>query len=192
MKKENKKIDKKIIGDIFNGILDVSQKEIIEKFPELSKTLSEVATQSPEDFNLEVFYNLEGVIRRLIANNMSKSDWDKGVSQVVFLYTNYNYIENNLSKFIEIKEGSSCSADKSGWLINALTNYYSKGTPIDMTISEKCYWKPHFWTAEQWIEAFKALHNFYYGGFNEYMLFLQKNWLPLLLEKENEKNSKSN
>jgi len=189
MKKENKKINKKIFSNIVDGILDSSQKEIIEKFPELSKTLLEVATQSPEDFHMDIYYELEGVIRRLIANNMSKSDWDKGVSQVVFIYTNYTYIESNLSKFIEIKEGSSCSADKSRWLTNALTNYYSKGTPIDMTISDKCYWKPSFWTAEQWIEAFKALHNFYYGGFNEYMLFLQKNWLPLLLKKENDKNN---
>lgn len=187
-----KKINKKVIGDIFNGILDASQKEIIEKFPELSKTLLNITTQSPEDFHMDIYYELEGVIRRLLANNMSKSDWDKGVSEVVFLYTNYTYIENNLSKFIEIKEGSACSADKSRWLVDALTHYYIKGTPIDMTISDKCYWKPHFWTAEQWIETFKALLNLYYGGFNEYMLFLQKNWLPLLLEKENEKNSKNN
>jgi len=187
-----KKINKKVMGDIFSGILNASQKETLEKFPELSKSLLNIVNESPEDFNLDVFYPLDGVIRDLIAKKIGKTAYDKDVSSVVFIYTNYNYIEGHLLKFVTLREGSGCSADKSRWLVDAITHYYMKGTPINMTINDKCYWKPHFWTAEQWIELFETLKHFYYGDFNKYMLFLQKNWLPLLLEKENEKNSKNN
>lgn len=184
---KNKKIDKKVFENIFTGILDSSQKEILERFPELRKSLEELKDKDAEEFNMELFYPLEGVIRSVIAEKMKKEAYDKAVSSIVFIYMNYHFIESHFEKFVTIKEGSACCADKSRWLTRVVARYFSEGKPIDMTIDDKCYWKPHFWSAEQWIELFEALHNFYYGGFNEYMLFLQKNWLPLLIKPKEDK-----
>jgi len=178
-----KKMDKKMtetLSSLFGEILDSSQKEIAEKFPELKKSLVNILDNSPEDFNLEFHYPIDGVIRSIVAKRMKKSEWDKSVSAVVFIYMNYLFVEQNLLKFVTIKEGSACSADKSRWLVNALVNHFTSGKPIDMTIDEKCYWKPHFWTSEQWIELFDNIKHLYYGGFNEYLLFLQKNWIPII------------
>lgn len=184
-----KKIDKKIFSDIFDSILSTSQKEIVEKFPELVKSIGDVTNKSPEDFNSEVFFSLDGIIRNSISKKLNKPAYSKEVNSVVFIYTNYNYVEGHLGGIIKAKEGSACYADKSGWLINAITRYYTRGIPIDMTIDDKCYWKPHFWAAEIWIEFFEAISHLYWGNYNQYMMFFNKNWLPILkeMEKKNEK-----
>jgi hypothetical protein len=182
MKKINKKLVKETVTNLFESILSGSQKEALEKFPELSKSLSDIMTKSPEDFHLDVYYPLDNIIRASISNDLKKSPWDKDCSNVVFIYENYTFIESNIQKFIEIREGHACEADKSRWLVSALARYYGKGEKIDMRIGKKCYWKPHFWTNKQWIGLFEALHHLYYGNHSEYMLFLQKNWLPLLME----------
>lgn len=177
-----KKINKKTISNVFDSILDQSQKETLEKFPELKTQLLGVVDKSPEEFNLEVYYAIDGILRSIVSEAIKKSAWDKKTSAILFIYENYHFVESNIQKFIEIREGHSCEADKSRWLIKSLVKYYSKGEKIDMRIGKKCFWKPHFWTAKQWITLFDALVGLYYGNFNEYMLFLQKNWVPLLIE----------
>lgn len=182
-----KKVNKKVFADIMGGILDMGQKDIMEKYPELAKLISDNIDKSADDFHMEFFYPLDGLIRNAIAKKLNKGDWSNEVSSVVFIYSNYNFVEENLKKFISIKEGMACEADKSRWLVNALTKYYGEGKPIDMTIDEHCYWKPHFWSAEQWIALFEAIHHLYYGNFEIYMMFLKENWLPFVKPPEENK-----
>jgi hypothetical protein len=177
-----KKPTKKAFENIFTSILDSSQKEVMEKYPELSKSLSDITKLSAEDFNLNFYYPIDGVIRENIARKLNKSAFDNEVSSVVFIYTNYTFVEQNIQKFISTKEGMACEADKSRWLVNSLVKYYSEGKPIDMTIDEHCYWKPHFWTAEQWIALFEAIKQLYYGNFEHYIKFIKENWIPLVQE----------
>jgi hypothetical protein len=183
-----KKINKNVFADIMNGILDSGQKEIVEKYPELVKSLTDIMDKSAEDFHLDFYYPIDGVIRNQIAQKLNKPAYDKAVSSVVFIYTNYTFVEENLKKFISMKEGMACEADKSRWLVNSLVKYYATGKEIDMTIDEKCYWKPHFWTAEQWIGLFESIKHMYYGNFMEYMKFIKDNWLPLKIFEEGYKN----
>jgi len=187
---KNKKLDKKVFTDIFDGILSAGQKEIVEKFPELVKSIGNVINETPEDFNLEVFYPLDGIIRNSIAKKLNKPAYSKEVNSVVFIYTNYQYVEGHFNNIIKTKEGLACHADKSRWLINAIGRYYTTGKKIDMTIDDKCYWKPHFWTAEIWLEFFEAIKHLYFGNYNQYMMFFNKNWLPILKEMEKENNEK--
>ncbi len=187
---KNKKLDKKVFTDIFDSILSTSQKEIVEKFPELVKSIGDVTNKTPEDFNLEVFYPLDGIIRNSISKKLNKPAYSKEVNSVVFIYTNYQYVEGHLNNIIKTKEGLACHVDKSRWLVNAIYKYYTTGKKIDMTIDDKCYWKPHFWTAEIWLEFFEAIKHLYFGNYNQYMMFFNKNWLPILKEMEKENNEK--
>lgn len=178
-----KKLNKKVFKNIFDGILAKGQADILSEFPELRKSFIGITKTEPEDYYLDVTHKFEVVIRDIISKELNKDVWGKETSAILFLFLNYKYIENNILSFIYIKEGSTCSVDKSRWLIKSLFNYYATNTPIDMTIDDKCYWKPGFWTADQWIELFNVLISFHYGDFNRYMFFLKKHWLPELQSK---------
>lgn len=175
---------KKTMGSIFSGILNQSQKEIMEKYPELAKSLVNVIDQDMDTFNYEVFHAIDGVMREDIATKIGRDAWDDDVSSLVFLYSNKDYVENCLEYFITRREGTACSADKSGWLMRAFKKHFIDGEDLDMTIGEKCYWKPHFWTGEEWLQLFKAVHSMKFGNPELYFKFLKENYLPPQLTGE--------
>lgn len=88
------------------------------------------------------------------------------------LVMNYGFFDNNLSELIKKKEGSACSVDKSRWLIRRWVKWMLKDEMPDMTIEEKCYWKPHFGTGEQWIDYIEGLSSLLYGKPEKYIIAL--------------------
>lgn len=172
---------KKTMGNIFDSILERSKAEALKNYPKLIEQLKDIGETTPDNFHILFYYPISECIEAILSQKITDK---KNASVVAFIYENFNFVENNLLSFITQKEGTACSADKSGWLVNRLVKFYSKGEKLDMTIDDKCFWKPHFWKHEQWVALFEALVDLYYGDFKKYMLFLKENWVPFIKEAQ--------
>lgn len=159
----NKFTDKQnVIADLMDGILLQAQKETRENQKERINKLSAILT-SPDDFDIHTRYKWEGAVQEALRVKYPKIS-SESLNNLSFLFSNYNYVDSNISALVEREEGRACSADKSGFIIRSLVKYFTDNTPFDLSINEKTYWKPKILTAEAWIKFYKGLISFYYGN----------------------------
>ena len=170
---ENKDI-KNVLGSIFDALINSQETETKEEFGNQINTLinSKYDLKNMENYDLFIKYPLGNTLRTIVAGlNTEITDRHK-LSKLNFIYNNYNFIDSSLSHLISDKEGGACSVDKSRWIIKRYRDYIVDGIVPNMTIEEKCYWKPHFGTGEQWMLFCKGLMDMYYGNPKEYLLSL--------------------
>ena len=156
---------KNVISALFDSLTKIEDEEVTndlgDKFDKLIN--SGYNLKDMEDFDVLIKYKLDNALRVLIGKlNPEVTDSHK-LYKLYFLYNHYNYLDNSLSNFISQKEGRFCCVDKSRWLIKKYKEYILEGKIPDMTIDEKCYWKPHWGTGQQWMNLCEGLLNFYYG-----------------------------
>lgn len=161
---------KNVLNALFQGIVADNQKEVKEQCGDsIQQLLSAYGERIKDMKNFDLYINndvenvLESVVQALNPN-VPKDNWYK----VLFIYTNFGFIERNIREYITKREGFSCCADKSNWLIRAYKEYLVTGTLPDMTIGEKCFWKPHFGTGQQWVDLCDGLIHFHYGKPEQY------------------------
>jgi hypothetical protein len=97
--------------------------------------------------------------------------------EVVFLFSNYRFIDNHISKIIESAEGASCSADKARAILNGIRDFYIHGREIFFNPdAEYTFHHPEkvFTTHDEIITYFKALYDLYHGHYKPYLLAMQK------------------
>lgn len=131
-----------------------------------------------EDFNIFVNYQIEKVLEvsleKMLTKELEKVENKSKIFNVLFLYKNYSFMENNVKEVIVLKEGRACSADKSRWVLESYKKYLIDGIIPDMTITEKCYWKPRFGTGKEWMDFCDSLISLYYGRPQDgYLITLQ-------------------
>ena len=63
----------------------------------------------------------------------------------------------------ERHDSSACCMDCGRFIANAYVKYALDGTLPDMSIGERCYWKPEFGSAEAWMEFCEAVVRFERG-----------------------------
>lgn len=167
---------KYVFSSIFAGLLNANEQEIKEDFGnEIDKLInSEHDLKNVENYDLFINYQMKKVLKSVIIGlNPEVIDRDK-LSNLQFLYENHSFLKQNLASLISDKEGGSCSGDKSRWLIERYREYILEGAIPDMTIEEKCFWKPHFGTGEQWMTFCDGLMDLHSGNFKKYLGALMK------------------
>lgn len=159
------------ISALFDGLMDSTNKEVDELY---GKQIEEIVAKNknlkdPEMFDLFVQYPLDNALRVLV----TKINSSENAHKIYAIYKHYGFLNTNISKLITIKEGMACSVDKSRWLIDSYLKYAEAGTLPDMFIDDKCYWKPEFGTAEQWMEFCEGLLDLQHGRPQRYLHSLQ-------------------
>lgn len=169
-KKLNKEEIEKGLNDIFSAILNNREMESKEKYGEIINQLMKSFGDDIKEidtFYYLIQYELDEALEYLI-KQMYPSLSFKKLERVIFLYTNFNFVENQLESIISKKEGPTCSIDKCRWLINSYLTYLIEDRFPDMTKEKRCYWKPDFGSGEEWIEFLDSLFSFYYGDLERY------------------------
>lgn len=120
---------------------------------------------SAEKFNILFMFELDQILDMAIKNALPDVS-EKNKNNLIFLYKNYEFIENQLEWLIKQREGIACVNDKTRWLLHHYAKFQLDGAALDMTISEKCFWKPKFGTGEHWLSFIDGIQAMYYGKNN--------------------------
>jgi hypothetical protein len=158
----------KMFGSIFEALASAEKDETDKEFGVVIQELVNLDLKDMEDYDAWINYKLSNILERVIDGiNSDIEDADK-LYKLYPLYKNYQFIDNNLLYFIKGIEGSCCSADKTRWLIQSYREYILTGAIPNMTIEERCYWKPKFGTGEQWMELCEGIVGLLYGEPKKY------------------------
>ncbi|WCF11712.1 hypothetical protein NDS46_30670 (plasmid) [Paenibacillus thiaminolyticus] len=166
---------KSILSSLFDSLTADSEKEVIASFGEEIESLidSKPELKDPETYNIFVNHKVDDILGVLVHKLMPIDD-PYQQSKLYFLYKHYCLISNNLTKVICQKEGFACAVDKSRWVITQYQKYILEGKLPDMTIHEKCYWKPRSGTGKQWIDLCEGLYSLYQGNPEPYLLAMKE------------------
>ncbi|MFW5962177.1 MAG: hypothetical protein ACOCQR_01000 [bacterium] len=169
---------KKTVTSIFDALINSTEEET--KKEHLDR-IQELVTNNEKDltkldyWHLFIDYKLDNILRECVKTLYPNLNFEQ-ISALYFLHKNYTFMESHLENLIMKKEGGACRADKSAWLLERYKNYILTKKLPDMSVEDRCYWKPRFGTSQQWIDFCENLRRLYYGNPEEYLKSL-KNFL---------------
>ena len=138
------------------GLLESITSETECKIPinALNTLKDSYMTKNASNYSVCVAFQLEEVFDALTKKIIPEIEtYPKNIQfEMSYLWKNFNRVSHYISEFISKYEGRACSVDQSNWLLNSYMNYLKTKELPDMTITEKCFWKPHFGSARLWME----------------------------------------
>jgi hypothetical protein len=178
------KISDKTIKNTLDGLFGAFEKMGWENNPEVKKKIHEIITKeegSLDEFFFEFIYPLKNALDASVFAITTNTEEDS-YRKASFLIMNYNFIENNLTKFIIDKEGSVCSVDKASSIMRGIFKTLINGGKKDYfeffdEKGEPKWYMPGFWNknnGQEWLELFESLISLYYGNYQKYIVFLKK------------------
>lgn len=171
----DKEIEKGL-NAIFESIFISEKKKAEDLYGELVGKLIDKHgdyVKDAEHFDILVNYGIEQVLELYIQRLLGSEINEDNVWKLLFFYKQYSFLENNITKLIVKKEGSPCSADKSRWILRSYREYIISGNLPNMEIGERCYWKPRFGTAQEWMDFCEALELLHYGNPEKYFVSIK-------------------
>lgn len=169
-KRENYKTDKSIMNELFNHINDIYTKEKIELFLKTQDKIEWIGVNYPNEnnFNIDSYrYNVSDYFKDIADGYLITMFWEN--ENLLFLFKHIDFIENNVHNIIKEKEWSTCSYDKTNWIISSLFKkyYYNKTidfSPIKDWEKEYSYFIPKtiLNTETDILNFFEALQSLYY------------------------------
>lgn len=170
-----------MIEPLIGCLLNVSQQEYIKQWGEsIEKTVEKYKEEIniPEDFDcifnsslnnfLDIF--LGELLQGLVIPKENKE-------KVYFVYKQYAFLEKHITWVVVQKEGSICSGDKSGWIIQSYLQSLLTGNSKD--IVGLSFWNTKFGTTQLWIDFCEGLYLLHEGRPN---IYIEK--LNLLLQSK--------
>lgn len=155
--------------NIFDAILENSDKEDLE----LANTIfpNGFNYKSISDLEYRIKYPVNSLLKGILIQKFGKINLESE-----FLIKNSDFVENAYQFWIEKIEGSACSYDKSGYIINSIIRYYTENKEIKHDYSdEKEYWLPKkiFTTHDEIIDYFYSLISLFHGNYEKYLILIQ-------------------
>lgn len=127
---------------------------------------------NPEDFSLLIGYDiLENLHAQLITRFFPQyPNTGRSCRAARFVIEHYSFIENQISSIIvKIHGHRMCCVDCARWLIKQYILFLQDPDFVpDMTIDEKCYWKPDFGSGEEWMAFCQGIEELYYGDYEKF------------------------
>lgn len=117
-------IENKSIENVLTGVLEGFKQENIELFKKLYGD-KKIEIKDPETFFFEFIYPHEKLMDGLINSTLGNNN------ELVFLLTQYKFIECHFEKLIQRREGHSCCADKSRTIMRSLFKHFVSGEKIE-------------------------------------------------------------
>lgn len=169
---ESLAIDDELLTMLFDGIeqevWDNDEKEHGSEADAIVSKYSNNILMSPRSLKSLVMNPASGklktVLRRLYPDAHGSKLYD-----IAYIHENYHMYSAHLRDVIVDREGTTCSSDKSAWLIKSYINYCVYGTEIDMTITDNVFWKPSFGSSEDWVDFIKHIALLYHGHVDLYL-----------------------
>ena len=158
------------IKDIIMGLAESFIKETETKYSQLAVDLVQGPFKDfidkPDDFNLFFMYPLTEIINMACKLSMAAKDQpgndameqSEPASLLTDVNMNYDLYRNIIGSLISGTEGSVCYVDKLHWVIRSYCNWLRTGKTPDMTVDVKCYWKPYYGDAEDWIALCQGVY----------------------------------
>lgn len=165
-------MDKKIasaLEKIFNTLTAKSDEEVISLLGEAMQSINEskIKLDNPDNFNVFINHKLNKAVK-LIANNLHEPSVCRDRNKPNFIYANYSFLESNIRELCILREGSSCCADKSRYILKMFLQYSIDGKIPDFDPNLEKYWIPNFGDNKMWIEYCDSLNALYYGKTEDY------------------------
>jgi hypothetical protein len=132
---------------------------------------SEYKIDGPEDFDCFIMHKVHNglkVITRTMHEAPSEEIKDK--SKADFIFINYGFLERNIRELCKLREGSSCCADKSRYILKMYLKYSIDGEIPEFNANVEHYWIPNFGDNQMWIKYCDSLYRLYYGDAKEYFM----------------------
>lgn len=159
----NKEIEKGL-ESIFKTLSAKSDKEVSTLLIEAMNYIKEskVNLDNPDNFNCFINHKLKRGVE-LIANNLHEPSVCRDKNKPNFIYANYSFLERNIRQLCILREGSSCCADKSRYILKMYLQYSIDGKIPDFDPNLEKYWIPNFGDNKMWMEYCDSLCSLYYG-----------------------------
>lgn len=165
----NEETIKSTINALVKGIND----ETNRKYTDIIKNFEQMFGEKidPEDYNVLIDFNLFKIERASLKSYLESLG--KTVNEkVLFVYQNYDFINNHLgSGLINELYGSCCSIDVSRWLIGKyLKHQYGEISCEAITREQRyAYWVPKAGTMEEWFAHIDGIYTLYWGRPTQYI-----------------------
>lgn len=128
---------------------------------------SKMDINNPDTFDCFINHKLKRSVE-LIANTLHEPSICKNKNKPNFIYTNYGFLERNIRELCTLKDGSSCCADKSRYILKMYLNYSIDGTIPEFNPNVEHYWIPKFGDNEMWMKYCDSLYDLFYGKTESY------------------------
>ena len=100
-----------------------------------------------------------------------KTAFPKNNFNISAVYTNWAFLDNNLTEIFRRFEGSSCCADKSRLILKEYINY--KKTDEMPVFNKEKYWTPEKGEAKLWMSIVDGMIELIYGKNAKYIISLK-------------------
>lgn len=169
--KNKKEISTEKIAQVMESMLDIFHQEENEFYKELSKNVKATEIENHEDFYRKLVRPTEKYWGGFIRTEITESN------EMVFFLINSNFIENHFRYWIDKKEGSAYSSDKSRAIMKRLYYWIKDEQKIIFDANEEyTYHHPKkVFTTHDEIDAFYlGLHHLHYGNPQQYLSIISQ------------------
>lgn len=169
---ENKKdISTEKIAQVMESMVGIFHQEEDDFYKELSKNVKATEIENHEDFYRKLVRPAEKYWGGFIRTEITKSN------EMVFFLINSNFIENHFRYWIEKKEGSACSSDKSRAIMKRLYYWIKDEQKIIFDANEEYTYhhpKKVFTTHDEIDSFYLGLHHLHYGNPQQYLSIISE------------------
>lgn len=169
---ENKKdISTEKIAQVMESMVGIFHQEEDDFYKELSKNVKATEIENHEDFYRKLVRPAEKFWSGFIRTEISKNN------NLDFFLINSYFIENNFRFWIQNKEGSACSSDKSRTIMKRLYSWFLNEQEIVFDENEEYTYhhpKKVFTNHDEIIAFYNALHHLHYGNPQNYLLIISE------------------
>lgn len=150
-----------------NSKSDEKTKLLVQEVIEDIHSDPKLKLDNPEYFDTK-FNNKLRKSMKLIANSLHKPSECKDKYKVDFIYLNYRFLENHIRELCILRQGSTCCADKSRYILNMYLNYAKTGEIPEFDSSIEKYYIPKFGDNQMWMNYCDSLYSLFYGRTEKY------------------------
>lgn len=182
MEKEIKEILKDLSSNFNKKNIEFYKSFKDKTFGDVASIFLEEDCLTPDIYYLFISRKFSSFEKGLISEKIKNSQ------ELIWLYTNYKFIDCAFKKLIQDAEGFACSADKSKYIIECIASFLIDGRKVlDAKKQESEYFKPNkIFNNHEWcMSFFNALHSLYIGNYGVYLKELKSTLLKAeLIKKE--------
>ena len=160
MSEEIKDALKGIFSSLFEGQSKESREDPLFRF--LQK--NEKWFGDPEDFSAMVTYKYKSIVQEAVNLHLGMHD-----GLVSLIYTDWDFLENNVNQLCIKLYGNAYCADRSRYLLMRAISWKRTG---ELPIFQDKYWEPKSGTPLQWMNFIEGLGSLYYGEPEKYLTAL--------------------
>lgn len=168
---------------------NITQEELAKAVSQLAESLFEDSMRSnaafvdemrakfPMEMSIEsihaiVGYSLDQALTAMVIDRFPEAKNNRRLLCALMAWEKIYRITGNLVEFV--RGTMVCCMDCGRWIANAYVRFIRTGDLPDMTIGEKCFWKPEFGSAAEWMSLCESIVQMQYGRSQDFVAIYSK------------------